>query len=69
MKAFVSHIAEERAVAEALKSELERVLPGVRVFARDIGLGKEWQAALSAALRDARAILVLCSPRSENVPG
>ena len=42
-------------------------MPGVRVFAGDIGLGKEWQAALSAGGR-ARAILVLCSPESVERP-
>ena len=65
MKAFVSHITEETATAQALQRELERALPGVRVFAGDIGLGEMWQTTLSAELSNARATQVLPARQSD----
>jgi hypothetical protein len=67
---FLSHVAEEAPVAERLKAELERALVGARVFvsSRDVALGDEWLGKLAHAVDHAKALVVLCSPRSIEKP-
>ncbi|WP_163988867.1 toll/interleukin-1 receptor domain-containing protein [Pyxidicoccus caerfyrddinensis] len=65
MSIFVSHIAEEAHVARNLKEQLERTIPGAKVFVSSgLTKGLPWLAAVEHALRKARVVLVLCSPRS-----
>jgi hypothetical protein len=63
---FVSHAAEDAAVAKTLKAQLEAAVPGARLFvsAEDIRLGGDWRREIDEALDAARALLVLCTPRS-----
>ena len=63
---FISHIAEEAGFANALKTQIESALPGIKAFSSssDIGLGAQWLAQIDKALQKAGALLVLCSRRS-----
>ena len=63
---FISHIAEEAGIADALKTQIESALPGLRAFSSssDIGLGAQWLAQIDKALQKADALLILCSRRS-----
>jgi hypothetical protein len=70
MRAFLSHITEEARAARTLKEQLERAIPGAEVFvsAVDVRLGDAWLTEIDQALTGARAVLVLCSPRSASRP-
>jgi hypothetical protein len=61
---------EEKPIAIALKAALEDTLPGLEVWTSssrdDVPPGSDWNSALAAALRDARAVIALCSLKSVN---
>jgi TIR domain len=69
-KVFLSHVAEEEALAVRLKSEVERVLPSTELFVSsvDIGAGDRWLEKIDSTLRDAKALMILCSSRSTGKP-
>lgn len=71
MKVFVSHIAEEAALATILKDWIESTFLGqadVFVSERDISSGEQWFRRLEEELTDAKVMLVLCSARSVSMP-
>lgn len=70
MRAFLSHISEEAQVAKSLKEQLERAIPGAEVFASavDVRLGDAWLELIDRAIREAKAVIVLCSRRSTGQP-
>jgi hypothetical protein len=65
-RGFVSHVHAEAPLALALKEVLEAAVPDLEVWVseQDIDIGKPWLEKLSAAMRDATDVLVLCSSRS-----
>lgn len=70
---FLSHISEEAELANLIKERIERDYLGmVRVFVSSdqasITVGGRWMTDVSAALLDARILLVLCSRRSVGQP-
>jgi hypothetical protein len=72
-KMFVSHVSEEAALAEALKSHLGRDFLGlVDIFVSSdldsIAAGGKWLDTLEQALREASVLLVLCSRASLTRP-
>ena len=71
MKVFISHIAEEVALASVLKDWIESTFLGqvdVFVSEHDISSGDQWFRRLGEELTDAKAMLVLCSERSVSRP-
>ena len=70
MTIFLSHISEEAAEAQALKTALEIALPSAHVFvsASDIRLGDAWLKEIDTALSKATAVLALCSENSIRRP-
>ena len=71
MKVFISHIAEEAALASVLKDWIESTFLGqvdVFVSGHDISSGEQWFRRLGEELTDAKAMLVLCSERSVSRP-
>jgi len=69
VKLFLSHIAEEAAIAIALKAELEKALPvSVFVSSAEFRPGQPWYMQLDDAMRGAKLVLVLCSPVSVQQP-
>ena len=71
MKVFISHIAEEAALASVLKDWIESTFLGqvdVFVSGHDISSGEQWFRRLGEELTDAKAMLVLCSKRSVSRP-
>lgn len=72
-KLFLSHVAEEAPLAEALKFHLGRDFLGlVDIFVssdlESIAAGTNWLSSLEQALRDASVLLVLCSRASLSQP-
>jgi len=70
---FISHISEERAVAELVKSVLGRDFLGLlEVFVssdtQSIAAGEEWLRSIERALRDCTIFVILCSPESIRRP-
>jgi hypothetical protein len=65
---FISYAAGDTAIADELRSDLERV--GLRCFMaeKDIQVATEWQDSIRAALIGSKRILVLLTPRSINRP-
>lgn len=66
---FISHIAEEAEVAIALKDLVEPSFLGlIRIFVSSDGesvkLGQKWLDAVSAALKDCSAQIIIASPKS-----
>jgi hypothetical protein len=70
MNIFVSHIAEERKAAIALKRALESVTPQLSVWVSslDIQPGQKWMDELALKLKKTKAIIVLCSAKSLERP-
>jgi hypothetical protein len=70
MNVFLSHISDEALEARALKTALEKALPGSNIFvsASDIHLGQAWLDEIDHALVEAKVILTLCSPNSIRRP-
>ena len=70
---FISHIAEEKEVAIAVKELIESSFLGlIEVFVssdqHSIGMGQKWPDQISAALKECVVEIVLCSPKSINRP-
>ena len=70
---FISHIAEEKEVAIAVKELIESSFLGlIEVFVssdqHSIGMGQKWLDQISAALKECVVEIVLCSPKSINRP-
>lgn len=70
---FISHISEESAVAELVKSVLGRdFLSLFEVFVssdtESIAAGEEWLRSIERALRDCAIFVILCSPESIRRP-
>lgn len=66
---FISHISEEREVAERIKTALSRDFLGLlNVFVssdtESIAAGEEWLRSVEEALSDCALFVVLCSPES-----
>lgn len=72
-KIFISHITEEKEVADVFKAEIEAKFLGmVDVFvssdATSLRLGRNWLIEITTALRGCAAMLVFCSPYSIRRP-
>lgn len=70
---FISHISEERKVAESIKGALDRDFLGLlEVFVssdtESIAAGEEWLHSIERALRDCAVFVILCSPESIRRP-
>jgi TIR domain len=70
---FVSHISEERKIAERMKEALSRDFLGlVDVFVssdtESIAAGEEWLRSVEKALLDCTIFVILCSPESIRRP-
>jgi len=70
---FISHISEERKIAEGIKIALSRDFLGlVNVFVssdtESISAGEEWLLSVEKALRDCTIFIILCSPESIRRP-
>jgi hypothetical protein len=70
---FISHISEEREVAELVKTVLSRDFLGLLdVFVssdtESIAAGEEWLRSIEKALRDCSVFAILCSPESIRRP-
>src|ERR1700722_15407363 len=70
---FISHISEERSIAEQLKTALVRDFLGLLdVFVssdtESIAAGAEWLRSIEKALHDCAVFVVLCSPESVRRP-
>lgn len=65
---FISYAAGDSAVADELRTDLER--NGLKCFMaeKDIQVATEWQDSIRAALMGSKRILVLLTPRSINRP-
>ena len=65
---YIIHAATDGALAAVLKSELERLIPGLRVFVAskpgDIPTGVDWLNEIQTNLREAKTFIVLLTPRS-----
>jgi TIR domain len=65
---YIIHAATDGPIAAVLKSELERLFPGVRTFvaskAGDIPTGADWLDEIHTNLRAAETYIVLLTPRS-----
>jgi uncharacterized SAM-dependent methyltransferase len=73
LSVFVSHISEERELAELLKQRLSKdFLRWVDVFSssdgESIAAGDEWLQSIRQGLTNAEMLLVLCSPASIRRP-
>ena len=71
MKIFISWSGERsRAVAEALRSWLPRVLQSVTPWMSDVDLvsGSRWSAEISAELADSRFGIICVTPENQNNP-
>jgi hypothetical protein len=73
MKAFLSHISEEGAIARVLKDWIESTFLGqCEVFVssseNDLPAGSRWLEEIEAALGESRVLLILCSPHSIHRP-
>lgn len=68
---FLSHITEEKRLAEILKSELEKAFH-IDVFVSSdpgsVSPGEKWEAAITQALMDCEAMILLSSPFSISRP-
>lgn len=69
---YIIHAATDGAIAAVLKSELERLISGIRVFVAskpgDIPTGADWLNEIQTNLRDAQTFIVLLTPRSVGRP-
>jgi len=67
---FISHVSEEREIAEALKKHLEEDFEPLKVFVSTVSIsaGEDWLKGLKKALEEARVELVLCSRVSVTRP-
>jgi WD40 repeat protein len=65
LRVFLSFHSPDRAIALGLKDAIEAALPGVEVFVdqRSLRYGHFWQPALSDAIAEAQAFLILVSAR------
>src|SRR5215475_10697336 len=69
-KVFLSHISEEAQLVQTIKTQLERAVPGAELFVStvDVHLGQAWLSAINGAIKQAKAVLVLCSRQSTGRP-
>lgn len=70
---FISHIVEEKELAQTFKNEIERSFLGlVNLFvssdANSIKLGRNWLDEITRGLRGCKALIVFCSPYSIHRP-
>jgi len=70
---FISHISEEKRIAEQVKKALNRDFLGLLdVFVssdtESIAAGAEWLSSIEKALRDCAIFVILCSPESIGRP-
>lgn len=68
-RAFISHISEEKLLAERLKQALVKDFLGLLdVFVssdrESIAAGEEWLRSVETAVRECALVLILCSPES-----
>lgn len=73
MNIFISHISEERELAECLKKWIDVLFLGdFDVFVSSdhtsIRLGKEWMEQINSALSECGIMLILCSPTAITRP-
>jgi hypothetical protein len=66
-RVFLSHAASDEHIALLLKAEIERRLPGVKVFCSsdptDLPPGTKWSPEIQQALRDSTALIFVASER------
>ncbi|ULO08950.1 toll/interleukin-1 receptor domain-containing protein [Paenibacillus sp. 19GGS1-52] len=72
-KIFISHISEEKALAEILKEEIGKAFLGLpEIFVssdgESISIGSKWLDEIDQALKDSQIILLLCSESSVTRP-
>jgi len=70
---FISHITEEKELAQAFKEMVEHAFLGmIEVFvssdAESIPMGKRWLETVSEALKRCAVEIVVCSPHSVTRP-
>ncbi|MHB0756930.1 toll/interleukin-1 receptor domain-containing protein [Polaribacter sp. M15] len=70
---FISHITEEKEIANSIKEFLEkRFLKTINVFAssheESLKLGDDWMGTIKKSMNDCKLIVVLCSPLSITRP-
>jgi hypothetical protein len=65
---YIIHAAADAAIAAVLKTEIERLIPGLRVFVAskpgDIPTGADWLNEIQTNLREAQTFILLLTPRS-----
>src|SRR6266852_8692038 len=71
-KVFLSHAASDEHIALLLKAEIERRLPGVKVFCSsdptDLPPGTKWSPAIQQALQDSTMLIFVASERGLQRP-
>ena len=70
---FISHITEEKEIANSVKEFLERrFLKTINVFAssheESLKLGDDWMGTIKKSMKDCKLIIILCSPLSITRP-
>lgn len=69
---FLSHAASDEEIALLLKAEIERRLPGVKVFCSsdptDLTPGTRWSAEIQKALRESSILMFIASARGLQRP-
>lgn len=69
---FLTHATADAGIALLLKAEIERRIPGARVFCSsdptDLPLGTKWSPEIQKALRESRMLIMLCTARSLQRP-
>ncbi len=71
-KVFLSHAASDEHIASLLKAEIERRLPGVRVFCSsdptDLPPGTKWSPKIQEALQESTMLIFVASARGLQRP-
>lgn len=71
-KVFLSHAASDEPIALLLKAEIERRLPGVKVFCSsdpaDLSPGTKWSTEIQQALQDSAILIFVASDRGLQRP-
>jgi hypothetical protein len=71
-KVFLSHAASDEHIALVLKSEIERLLPGVKVFCSsdptDLPPGSKWSPTIQQALQKSAVLIFVASERGLQRP-
>lgn len=63
---FISYASDDGEIAQACLAALEDAGVQCWIAPRDVVPGEEWQASIHQAVRDAKAMLLIVSPRSDD---